>query len=101
MTRLYFTLEVIFAMATLAISDMPLAAQQVPSSGTPVPMVVTVEAHHGTNIPVINREDVAVYEGHDREQLTDWLPLQGDDAWLDLLLLIDYPATNSLNSHSQ
>jgi len=101
MTKLYFTLEVIFAMATLAISDMPLAAQQVPSSGTPVPMVVTVEAHHGTNIPVINREDVAVYEGHDRDQVTDWLPLQGDHAGLEFFLLIDDAANNSLNSQLQ
>src|SRR6266851_5851463 len=71
MTKRYFALEVILAVAVLAISNIPLVGQQVPSSGTPVHMVVTVEAHHGTNIPAINREDVMVYQGHDRDQVTD------------------------------
>ncbi len=61
MTKRYFVLEVMLGFAVLVISDIPLVAQQVPSSGTPVHMVVTVEAHHGTNIPAINREDVMVY----------------------------------------
>ncbi len=71
MTKRHFALERILAMAVLAISDIPLAGQQVPSSGTPVHLVVTVEAHHGTNTPAINREDVMVYQGHDRDQVTE------------------------------
>jgi len=78
MTKRYFALEVILAMAVPTISDIPLVGQQVPSSGTPVRIVVTVEAHHGSNIAVINREDVLVYQGHDRDQVTEWLPLQGN-----------------------
>jgi len=103
MTKFHFTLSVMFAMATLAISDIPLLAQQVPSSGPQVHVVVTVEARHGTNIPVINREDVVVYQGHDRDQVTGWLPLQGDHAGLELelFLLIDDAANNSLNSQLQ
>jgi hypothetical protein len=60
--------------------------------------VVTVEAHHGTNIPVINREDVMVYEGHDRDQVTDWVPLVGDHAGLQLFILIDDASNSSLDS---
>jgi len=78
MTKRYFALEVILAMAVPTISDIPLVGPQVPSSGTPVRIVVTVEAHHGSNIAVINREDVLVYQGHDRDQVTEWLPLQGN-----------------------
>ncbi len=98
MTKRYFALEVILAMAVLAISSTPLVGQQVPSSGTPVHIVVTVEAHHSTNIPDINREDVMVYQGHDRDQVTDWLPLQGDHAGLELFLLIDDASNTSLDS---
>jgi len=98
MTKRYFALEVMLGFAVLVISDIPLVAQQVPSSGTPVHMVVTVEAHHGTNILAINREDVMVYQGHDRDQVTDWIPLQGDHAGLELFLLIDDASNTSLDS---
>src|SRR5713226_4658293 len=98
MTKRYFVLEVMLGFAVLVISDIPLVAQQVPSSGTPVHMVVTVEAHHGTNIPAINREDVMVYQGHDRDKVTDWVPLQGDHAGLELFVLIDDASNTSLGS---
>ncbi len=98
MTKRYFALEVILAMAVPTISNTPLVGQQVPSSGTPVRIVVTVEAHHGSNIAVINREDVLVYQGHDRDQVTEWLPLQGDHAGIDLFLLIDDASNTSLDS---
>jgi hypothetical protein len=35
-------------------------------------MVVTVEARGGGNVPTINREDVMVYQGHDRDKVTDF-----------------------------
>jgi hypothetical protein len=97
-TKRYFALEIILAIALLAISNIPLAGQQVASPGTPVHMVVTVEARHGANIPPINREDVMVYQGHDRDQVTGWLPLQGDHAGLELFLLIDDASNTSLGS---
>ena len=38
-----------------------LLAQQ--AGGVPAHMVVTVEPHHGTDVPPVKREDVMVYEG--------------------------------------
>lgn len=64
-------------------------------------MVVTIEAHHGTEIPVINRQDVMVYEGHDRDQVTDWVPLVGDHAGLELFVLIDDALNVSFDSQLQ
>jgi hypothetical protein len=61
-------------------------------------MVVTVEARHGSNIPVINREDVMVFEGHDRDTVTDWVPAQGDHAALELWVLLDDGSSISLGS---
>jgi len=64
-------------------------AQQ-PSPGTvPVSTVVSVEARHGKDVPTVNREDVSVYQGKTRAQVTDWIPLQGDRAGLELFILID------------
>src|SRR5947207_15778797 len=61
-------------------------------------MVVTVDPRHGSNVPVINRDDVIVYQGHDRAQVADWLPLQGEHAGLQLFILIDDAANTSLGS---
>ena len=61
-------------------------------------MVVTVEARHGTDVPVINREDVMVYEGGDRAKVTDWVALQGDHASLELFILVDDASSTSLGS---
>jgi len=59
-----FLLEVIVAIVVSAASAQIVAAQKIASSpGTPVRMVVTVEARHGTDVPGINREDVMVHEG--------------------------------------
>ncbi len=64
-------------------------AQQ-PSPGTvPVSTVVSVEARHGKDVPVVNREDVRVFQGKDRDQVTNWVPLQGNQAGLELFVLID------------
>jgi hypothetical protein len=79
------------ARLALAIcGTLSLSAQQAPrSNGVPVGMVVTAEAHHGSEVPVINREDVMVYEGHDRDTVTDWVPAQGDHAALEFFVLLD------------
>jgi hypothetical protein len=63
-----------------------------------VHVVVTVEPRHGSNVPVIQREDVMVYQGHDRAKVTDWVPLQGEHAGLQLFFLIDDAANTSLGS---
>lgn len=77
-------------------------AQQAPrSADIAAHMVVTVEAHHGTNIPVINREDVMVYEGRDRDKVTDWVPLVGDHAGLELFVLIDDASNSSVDLQLQ
>ncbi len=85
----------IFAMG----GESALAQQSPPTaSGVPEHMLVTVEARHGSTIPVINREDVMVFEGHDRDTVTEWVPAQGDRAALELWVLIDDGSSSSLGS---
>jgi hypothetical protein len=67
------------------------AAQQPATSPGMVAVntVVTVEAKHGKEVPVVNKEDVRVLQGRERLRVTDWVPLQGENADLELLILID------------
>jgi len=81
------------------LSDPSAAAQQPALSSTiPAKMVVTVEGRHGSAVPLINRDDVMVYEGHDRDQVTDWIPLQGDRAGLELFIVLDDGLSTSVGS---
>jgi hypothetical protein len=61
-------------------------------------MTVTAESTHGYNPPAISRDDIMVYEGHERDKVTDWVPAQGDRAGLELFVLIDDSANTSLGS---
>ncbi len=80
----------------LSLGTPSWAAQQ-PSSGTvPVSVVVSVEARHGKDIPAVNREDVRVFQGHDRLRVTDWVPQQGDRSGLELFVLIDESSSPSV-----
>jgi hypothetical protein len=72
--------------------------QQASPAGVPVHMIVTVEAKHGNTPPEITQQDVMVHEGHNRDQVTDWIPAQGEHGALELFLLIDDGASPYLGS---
>ena len=74
------------------------SAQQSASETVSVSTVVSVEARHGKDIPVINREDVRVFESRNRLQVTGWIPLQGDQSSLELFVLIDDASNGDLAS---
>ncbi len=87
----------VVAMLVLASGiGRPAPQESSPASGVPAHMVVTVEARHGSNLPVINRDDVMVYEGRDRDQVTAWAPAEGDYAGLELFILLDDASSESL-----
>jgi hypothetical protein len=51
---------------------------------------VTVEAKKEKQTPpTLNKEDVMAYSGKERLAVTGWLPLQGEHAGLQLLILLD------------
>jgi hypothetical protein len=64
-------------------------------------MVVTVEPHHGSEVPPVNREDVMVYEGKDRDAVTEWIPAQGNRAGVELFIMLDDGADSSLGQQLQ
>jgi len=98
MKKHFLLLEIVVVMAVL-LAGVQLAAQENPApAGASVNLVATVEARHGSNVPTIAREDVMVYQGRDRDKVTEWLPLQGDHAGLELFILLDDSANASLGS---
>jgi hypothetical protein len=86
----YFASAVLIACAGLTLGSQAVMSREPAPAGTvPVHMVVTVEARHGTEVPEIKREDVTVRQGKERLQVTDWLPLRGEHAGLELFVLLD------------
>ena len=61
-------------------------------------MIVTVEPHKGAEAPVVNRDDVLVYEKKNRDQVTDWIPAQGDHAGLEFFVLVDDGSSPALGT---
>lgn len=94
----YVSLQAVLAMIAGIGLNAPQASapQTAPAAGVSVHMIVTVEARHGKDIPLIYREDVRVYQNHKRAEVTDWLPLQGEHAGLELFLLLDDGSNTSL-----
>ena len=80
-----------------------LAGLATPQSapGVPVSMVVTVEPRRGKTAPNIEKEDVAVTENKDKRPVTGLLPLEGEHANMQLLLLLDDSAASSLDTEIQ
>ena len=77
--------------------DRGLATDTTPADSVPVSMVVTVKAKQGGIVPLVYREDVRAYQGRDQVQVMDWVPLQGDQAGLELYVLIDDAADSSIS----
>ena len=57
-----------------------LYGQAAPESGTPVRLTVTAEPKHGNDVPVIQKNEVMVYEGKDRDQGEGDQREDGEDA---------------------
>ena len=97
MNQRYLLLKITFGLAAWMCGIQALSGQaSPPANGVPVHTVVTVEGHHGANPPVINREDVMVHEGKDRDTVTDWVPAQAENAALELFILLDDGSNTSL-----
>jgi hypothetical protein len=94
----HFIRRILLVVAALALAARPVQSQERSSGTVSAHLVVTVETKHGGDVPDIRREDVVVYQGRDRAQVTDWIPLQGDHAGLELFVLLDDASATSLGS---
>jgi hypothetical protein len=96
MIRRFAFAALVIASAVLTFGSLCVRSQE--AGMVPVHMVVTVEARHGGQVPVVRREDVTVYQGRNRAQVTDWVPLQGERAGLQLFVLLDDSLDTSIGS---
>ncbi|HKN61935.1 MAG TPA: hypothetical protein VJW93_12215 [Candidatus Acidoferrales bacterium] len=80
---------VLIVAVTLLSGWSSRARNQAASSATPITTVVTVLGHDFSAPPPIVKEDVTVYSGKNRQDVTSWVPAQGDNAGLQLAILID------------
>jgi len=84
-------------LAAMLSAALTIGARQAHSQETvQVTTVVTVLGPNYTPPPAIGRDDVAVYEGKDKREVTGWVPAQGDKATLELAILIDEADRNEL-----
>jgi hypothetical protein len=91
-------LSAIVGLAVLVSVTGSVYGQNAGTQGMAARVLVTVEARHGSSVPEIGRDDVMVYEGHDRDQVTDWVPAQGEHAGLELFILLDDGSNSRLGS---
>jgi hypothetical protein len=90
--------NLLFTLAVFVLATTSAGARAQQSAGVLVHVVVTVEAHKGKETPVINREDVMVHEGRDRDQVVDWVPAQGEHGALELMILLDDGSNTTLGT---
>lgn len=84
-----FVIPMFLALVLLVVGPRAGAQQAAAVQGVPVNMVVSVEPKHGDEVPTITQEDMMVYQGHDRQPVTNWVPAKGNRAGLALAILID------------
>ena len=86
-------------LTVLATSSLLAVVQEkIPAPAVPVQMTVTVEPRHDKEVPELNREDVIVLQKKERLQVTNLVPCRGENAALELFVLIDDASGWSLGS---
>lgn len=101
MNRFGFLMSAFLGFTVAACGSVDVFAQQTSANGVPAHLVVTVEPHHGSEVPEVHREDVMVYEGKDRDTVTEWIPAQGDRSDLELFILLDDGSSSNLGTQLQ
>ncbi|MBZ5695494.1 MAG: hypothetical protein LAN36_09030 [Acidobacteriia bacterium] len=90
MTKLFKLLASSLLFASLLLAARPIdAQQQAAPSKVPVTTVVTVLGPIFTAPPALGKDDVIVHTGSQREDVTAWTSAQGDEAALELAIVID------------
>ena len=65
------------------------AADAAAKAAVPVRMTVTANVASNKRMPDINQDDIKVNRGKDRLEVTEWVAARGENAGLDLFILID------------
>ena len=90
----------LIALVTVLFSiSRPAAAQQAGTApGVPVQMVVSVEAKHGNETPMITQSDLVVRQGRKIRPVTGWVHATANYGGLALAILIDDASGTSVDT---
>lgn len=91
----YVVASVLMVSAFLAVAGAPQA--QAPASAS-VTTVVTVLGPKFMAPPAISKDDIGVYEGKEKKEVTGWTPAQGEKALLQLAIVIDEASSTDLGN---
>jgi hypothetical protein len=75
--------------AALAAASLLSAQDKTAAPSVPAQMVITAEARHGKEPPVLRSQDVMAFQKRERLPVTDLIAAHGDQAALELFILID------------
>jgi hypothetical protein len=92
-------IKLFFATALAGGGLLLASTDAIPNAGVPVQMVVTVEAAHGKQVPVLYQQDVVVRQGQERRPVAEWIPLEGEQAGLELFVVLDDSSSAMLGSY--
>lgn len=86
-------------MAAAMMTAAPSNAQEKGTTAVPVTMTVTASVPSDKRMPELSLQDIAVTQGKQRLQVTEWTPAQGDRAGLELFILIDDASSPTSGMH--
>jgi hypothetical protein len=99
-SRIIRMLGPVLSIVTLLVTiPAARAAEAATTVVVPVKMTVTASVAEDKRMPEITQQDVFVKKGKERLTVTGWVPAQGDQAGLELFILIDDASNTSLGSH--
>lgn len=96
-SRIKSVLSAVLAVATI-LGCMPMNAAETTNAPVPVRMTVTASVTNDKRMPEINQQDIVVRQGKQRLNVSEWIPAKGNNAGLDLFILIDDASAPSLGT---
>ena len=81
------------ACSLVAWTQNAAGAQNAPPAAVPAQMVVTLGHHYGHVPPVLTKNDLIVQQEHAPLTITNLTPLRGDQAAIELFVLVDHCST--------
>src|SRR6202453_4764293 len=91
----YAVASILVVAAFLTVTAAPQAQAQ---ATAPVTTVVTVLGPKFTAPPALSKDDIGVYEGKEKKDVTGWTPAQGEKALLQLAIVIDEASSKDLGN---
>lgn len=85
--------KLLLVITAAFLAALPVGAQE---ATVPVQMTVTASGVRGAAPPPVTRQDVIAYQDRQHIEIKDWVPAQGENAGLEIIIVIDDNSDTSL-----